>query len=241
MSSDKPRAGDAGELYTAAQLAHREWDAMDASMKRRNRALLGDAGEFYAAARLAQRAWNVSVMSRNAPRTDIEARNAKNRRTIAVQCKTSAGEKRFRLNAACEDPGPAGSNEWFVLIYATSPDKRPDFYVMPRNVVAAYIYIGYRVWRKQTEVDGIQRKATTSRVVEISAAAPYHERWDLLESPEEDVPCWLTDRIFAWEPHIGLPPGHPGIVPSDDGVERPAPPNWLPEAPNATRLRSARA
>jgi len=48
---------------------------MDASMKRRNKALLGDAGEFYAAARLAQREWDVSVMSRNTPRTDMVETN----------------------------------------------------------------------------------------------------------------------------------------------------------------------
>ena len=92
---------------------------MDSAMKCRSKPLLGDAGEFYAAAQRTKHEWDATLMTRNAPRTDIVARSMTGR-TIAVQCKTSGDEKRFRLNAACEDPSPAGPPATIGRVQASS-------------------------------------------------------------------------------------------------------------------------
>lgn len=184
-------------------------------------ARVGAAGTFYAAAQLAQRGWHASVTIGNAPRTDIVAQHAETQRVIAVQCKTSSGRGGFLLNVGCEAPSLPGRDEWFVLVNISSPDKRPDFYVMPRNVVVAYIYVEHRTWLRGTKRDGSARRDNPARKVKLDAAAPYCERWDLLEQAEDNAPHYLPDLVFEWEPDIGLPPGHPGIARPDDGFERP--------------------
>jgi hypothetical protein len=197
----------------------------------------GSAGAFHTSPQLAQRRWDASLTLGNAPRTDILAQHAESQRLIAVQCKTSTGNQDFILKASCETPAPLGRDEWFVFVTLWPPDRRPDFYVMPRNVVAAYLYVGYHSWLTGPKRDGTPRRENDTRNVELLVAEPYRERWDLLEQPADTAPCWLPDWVFEREPHTGLPSGHPGITVPADAVARPDGPPWalsLPPLP-ATR------
>ena len=65
------------------------------------------------------------------------------------------------------------------------------------------------------------------RNVEEEAVGCYRERWDLLEHPADDVPYWLPDWVFEWAARTGLPDGHPGLVPSGDGVMTAEDAAWL--------------
>jgi len=56
----------------------------------------GAAGEFYVVAQLSQRGWDASVLSGNAPRTDILAQHAETGTTISVQSKAANGGGIFR-------------------------------------------------------------------------------------------------------------------------------------------------
>lgn len=196
-------------------------------------ARVGAAGTFYAAAQLAQHGWDAGLTFGNAPRTDIVAQHAETQRTIAVQCKTSSGGRGFLLNRGCEAPSPPGRDEWFVLINVHEPTSRPDFYVMPRNVVAAYTYIGHRAWLTGSKRDGTQRRDSTMRGLDFADAAPYREAWTLLDEPTDRAPHWLPGWVFDWEPRIGLPPAHPGIIRPDSGApgecdaEAPRPPKSM--------------
>jgi len=196
-----------------------------------NTSRVGAAGAFDTAAQLAQRGWDASLTTGNTPRTDILAQHAETQRTIAVQCKTTTGDWDFMLSKGCEATSPSGRDEWFVLVNLLGFDVRPRFFVMPRNVVAAYVYIGHRVWLKGSAANGAPHKDSTMRKVERDIATPYLERWDLMEKPAEEVPYWLPDAVFEWEPQIGLPEGHPGLVRPEDDVERAGPPKWLPPSP----------
>jgi hypothetical protein len=187
----------------------------------KDRARVGAAGTFETAAQLAHRGWDVGLTYGNAPRTDLVAQHETTKRVIAVQCKTSTGDQDFLLSIGCESPSPPGRDEWFALINAFGPDERPTFYLMPRNVVAAYLFITHRVWLRGTKKDGSPRNESTMRNVHRAEADPYRERWDLLEGPTADVPYWLPEAVFDWEPAIGLPAGHPGITKPTDAVERP--------------------
>lgn len=200
---------------------------------RANTSRTGAAGAFYTAAQLAQRGWDASLTLGNAPRTDIVAQNATHQRLIAVQCKTSTGVADFVLSKGCEAPSPRGRDEWFVLVTLRDADVRPDFYIVPRNVAAAYVYIGHRTWLRGAKPDGGKRVDTTMRNLELRVAAPYRERWDLLNHPADAAPHWLPDWVFEWEPHIGLPPGHPGLIKPTDAVPRAGPMGWLPLLPGS--------
>ena len=197
-----------------------------------NTSRAGAAGAYYTAAQLSQRGWDASLTVGNTPRTDIVAQHANHQRLIAVQCKARIGPHDFILSKGCESTSPPGRDEWFVLINLLDPGERPAFYVMPRNVLAAYLYVSHRAWLRGTNRDGTARRDNNARNVQCSVAAPYRERWDLLEQPVDHTPAWLPDSIFRWATRTGLPNGHPGLLVPSDGVERPAGPAWL-AAPTA--------
>lgn len=193
----------------------------------------GAAGAFHTAAQLAQRGWEATLTLGNALRTDILAQHAEHHQLIAVQCKTSSDDTPawFRLTSSSEDPSPPGQNEWFIFVRLKGPTERPIFYVMPRRVVSAYLFLSYRIWLRGTKPDGTPRVGDNQRNVEFAIAAPYLEAWDLLLQPADSVPAWLPSEIFPWVVHLGLPDGHPGIALPNDGVELPPAPKWLAPAP----------
>lgn len=186
---------------------------------------VGAAGTYHVAAQLAQRGWDTSLTIGNTPRTDLLAQHSAHRRLIAVQCKTSSGSQDFVLSAACESPSPPGQDEWFVLTTLRAPDARPEFYVVPRDVIAAYIHIGHRAWLKGVARDGTPHRDSRMRSAERGMLQGYRERWDLLDEPASEAPYLLPAWVFAWEPHVGLPDGHPGIVVPDEASLLP---DWTP-------------
>ena len=201
----------------------------------------GAAGAYYAAALLAQHGWDASLTIGNTPRTDIVAQHHEHQMLIAVQCKATTGNQTFLLNKGCESPSPPRRNEWFILVALRGADTRPDFFIVPRNVAAAYIYVGHQAWLTVPAKSGKPHQPNTMRDVEQRAVKYYKERWDLLEQPADAVPYWLPDWVFDWAPHTGLPPGHSGLVKPSDGVvsaqDAAWAAGWVPPLPASTAAR----
>lgn len=197
----------------------------------------GAAGAFSTAALLAQHGWDASLTVGNTPRTDIVAQHHEQQTLIAVQCKATTGNQTFLLNKGCESPSPPGRNEWYILVALRGASARPEFFIVPRNVAAAYIYVGHQAWLTVPAKNGKPHQPNSMRDIEQRAVKHYKERWDLLEQPVETVPYWLPDWVFDWEPHTGLPPGHPGLVRPADGVmnlhDRAWAAGWTPPPPGA--------
>lgn len=84
---------------------------------------------------------------------------------------------------------------WFIFVRLKAPTERPIFYVMPRKVVSAYLYLSYQIWLRGTKPDGTPRVGDNQRNVEFAIAAPYLEAWDLLLQPADRVPAWLPSEI----------------------------------------------
>ena len=154
-------------------------------------ARVGAAGQFHTAAQLAERGWDASLTIGNTPRTDIIAQHFEHQTLIAVQCKAKTGAY-FRLGKGSEFVSPPGNNEWFVLIALNAPTQRPDFFIVPRNVAAAYIYVAHVVWMNSASKSGEPRKENDERDIEPPAVKYYRERWDLLERPSDEVPYWAS-------------------------------------------------
>jgi hypothetical protein len=203
----------------------------------------GAAGAFYTAALLALHGWDASLTVGNTPRTDIVAQHHDHQTLIAVQCKATTGNKTYLLSSGCESPSPPSRNEWFVLVALRGAAARPDFFIVPRNVAAAYIYVGHQAWLTVPAKNGKPHRPNSMRDVEQEAVKHYKERWDLLDQPVETVPYWLPDWVFDWEAHTGLPVGHPGLVRPTDGVmtdeDRAWAAGWTPPAPGPTRASTS--
>lgn len=176
-----------------------------------DRSRTGTAGTFYVAAQLAQRGWDAAPTLANAPRTDLVAQHGETQQLIAVQCKTS-NSMSFILGKGCESPSAPGRNEWYVLTALGDIAERPSFYVIPRNLVAAYLFIGHRAWLAGTTRTGKPRNDSPMRNINAHEMEPFRERWDLLLESPDAVPHWLPDWAFDWLPTIGLPEGHPGLL-----------------------------
>lgn len=124
-------------------------------MAHASKATTGAAGEYFAAAELSARGWIATISVRGAPDTDVLAQHAETGRLIAVQTKTARpgvtdfqlrGSKKTDVDAEgnripLRDEIPAkDASEWFVFVGLNEPGERPDYFVVPRNVVAVLIY-----------------------------------------------------------------------------------------------------
>jgi hypothetical protein len=182
--------------------------------------MTGVAGEYYVAAELSRRGWLATVTIKNAPGTDVLAQRVDTRWVVAVQTKTSRAGDKFALKGpktideperVADERLSTAENEWYAFVGLKEEGERPDFYVVPRNVVAGMIYLNHRDWlrkpgRLRARNDGSMRYLQSAEVV------GYLDRWDLLDSASSEVP-FLGDPLYMQlAAEIPRPGGHPGIV-----------------------------
>ena len=173
--------------------------------------LTGASGEFYVAAELTRRLWMASVTPQGVERTDVLAQHLETRRVIAVQVKTAGPGNHFRANKKLEEPTRA-DNEWLALVNLRDELERPDLYIVPRNVIAALIWVEHRLWLLEPGRSGRPHKDSDQRNIQPKAVTAYKDRWDLLETSAHAVGYMLPDWFFEGVESVGLPEEHPGVV-----------------------------
>jgi hypothetical protein len=178
---------------------------------RKYTALTGAAGEYYVAAELSRRGWAASITPKGVERNDVLAQHVTTQAVVAIQVKTSAGGPTFRLGGKNERPTSA-ANEWYGLVRLSERDERPTFYLVPRNRIAAYLYVDHRIWLATPGREGKQHKDTSMRAVRSEDIRPYREGWDRLLQPTTDLPHFLSERIYAGLIEHPLPDDHPPFL-----------------------------
>ena len=184
--------------------------------------LIGAAGEYLVAAELSRRGWLATVTIKNAPGTDVLAQDLESKRVVAIQTKTATREGRWILGRQEEAPTTA-PDEWFVLVSLGKQSSDQRFWVMPRNHVAAYIWVGHRLWLRQPGRGGRAHRESAIRNIRTADIAAYEDRWEWLKGPSTDVsysllPEWFRDGVRGAD--VGLRADHPdveklGAVPID--------------------------
>jgi hypothetical protein len=154
--------------------------------------LTGAAGEYYVAAELCRRRWAASITPRNTQRTDIIAQHLEQRITVAVQVKTMAIGSNFTLTIR-DEATSAAQNEWYILVDLR--DQRPVYYVMPRNLVSAYLHLSHRLWLATPGRGGRRRGENTRRAIQPDEVQSYRDRWDALLKPTER--CRTSFRLAS--------------------------------------------
>ena len=171
-------------------------------------ALIGAAGEYFVAAELSRRGWLATVTIKNAPGTDVLAQHAdRPELLVAIQTKTTTGKDSWLLSKKDETPTSA-THEWYVLVAMGALADRPSFYVMPRNHVAAYLWVGHRNWLANSPSPAQSRKDSSMRNVFLSEIQHYRERWDALEEPsgmEFVPPGWWAKAVEVVSEHHDWP------------------------------------
>lgn len=159
-------------------------------------ALTGAAGEYYVAAELSRLGWSASITPKGVQRSDVLAQHVETRTVVAIQVKTARAGTNFRLNKKLELPA-GEENEWIALVALRESAARAEFYIVPRNVVAAFIYVDHRVWLATPGKGGQPHKDNEQRNIDVSDVAAYRDRWDLLLRPTSEAPCALPDRFYS--------------------------------------------
>jgi hypothetical protein len=172
-------------------------------MARTPTGLTGTAGEYHVAAELSRRGWLATVTIKNSPGTDVLAQKLEPpSRLVAIQTKTtSKGNARYLLKDS-EERLSDRLDEWFVFVALREITERPDFYVVPRNVVACRLYSDYQNWIHSPGRGGRQRNPTTTRDLDVVQIVGYRERWDLLDQPTTAAPFprpdWWLEIARQW-------------------------------------------
>src|SRR5262249_13872010 len=86
----------------------------------------------------------------------------------------------------------ARADSWYVLVALRGETVRPDFYVIPRNHVAAQLYVGHRNWLRSPGRGGKPRQDNPMRNIYPSEIQAYKEDWDALLKPTSDRTYALT-------------------------------------------------
>jgi hypothetical protein len=182
--------------------------------------LTGTAGEYFVAAELSLRGWLATVTIKNAPSIDVLAKHAQTGQTATIQVKTTSKQSGRFILSAKDEALAEGSDEWYVFVVLRPLGTRPDFYIVPRQVVSSYLYCVYREWHSRPDRQGRQRKHVTTRDINADHLGEYKENWTLLEQPATIAPFlgpdWWLEFAALWP----RPEGYPGFPAAASAVSR---------------------
>jgi hypothetical protein len=176
--------------------------------------LTGAAGEYLVAAELSRRGWAASITPKGVQRSDVLAQHVETQRVVAIQVKTARNGRNFRLPEKLEVPTTA-DNEWIILVALRHDEGDPvEYYVVPRNLISALIYVDHRRWLATPGRKGQPHNDNPQRNADAGQFTAYRDAWHLLEGSCHDVsydqlPDWFAPGVAQF----GLPPDHPGVVP----------------------------
>ncbi|MBA2725516.1 MAG: hypothetical protein H0U53_05965 [Actinobacteria bacterium] len=179
----------------------------------RDNKLTKSIGEHFVCSVLAQVGWAASLTRDGIARTDVLAIHSETGAMIQVQVKTSSTWNRPSWHLG-EIELAKQPNEWFVLVVlGRTETERPRCFVVPRDHLAAAVWMGHNWWLHEPGIPKGQRNASMDRArLGADMFAGYEERWELLEG--KSVPVLLETKWHKRmkEKPIGLPPRHPWLT-----------------------------
>jgi hypothetical protein len=123
------------------------------------------------------------------------------------------GSKKTDVDAAGNriplgDEVPAkGDNEWFVFVGLKESGERPDYFVVPRNVVAGLIYAVHVHGTRMPKRGGGERAGAAHRRLRRGELEPYRDQFQLLLDSSRQAPLHVPDHFLEAVAAVGGPPG----------------------------------
>jgi hypothetical protein len=135
--------------------------------------LIGAAGEYYVAAELSRAGWLATVTVKNSPGLDVLAvEPPPGDKSVAIQVKTTT-----KGHWVVPTPRPDGQrrpDEFFVLVRIRSGQERPDFYVVPAELMDRVVR-----WHR-SEFETRHGRSRSMNTVNHRRIAQFREAWTLL-------------------------------------------------------------
>lgn len=140
---------------------------------------VGVAGEYLAAGELSLRGFVTSITLRNSRGIDIIASNKDGTKSVSIQVKTNSdGKNKWILTEKSEEF--YSENHFYIFVAIKGLNKRPDYRIVPSEVVAKQIYVGHRNWLKGIKSNGKPRKDSNIRNF-VDEGDKYLEAWHLID------------------------------------------------------------
>lgn len=140
--------------------------------------LSGVSGEYFVAGELSRLGYIASITLRNTKGIDILASDVSATRQVGIQVKTNQGSKpEWVLSEKAEDF--YADSLFYVFVNLKHQQERPDFYIVPSKVVAAYVKTTHQEWLKSPGKRGQAHKDNPVRKFR-DEKEQYRDRWDLL-------------------------------------------------------------
>ena len=140
--------------------------------------LVGVAGEYFVAAELSIRGYLASITLRNSRGIDIIASSSDATRSVSIQVKTSSGNvPKWMLTEKSESF--RADNHFYVFVLLREVGSRPDFHIVPSQLVAEYVATSHGQWLAGKKAGGSSRKDSTMRNFR-DTDLQYKEAWELL-------------------------------------------------------------
>ncbi|WP_041258243.1 hypothetical protein [Fibrella aestuarina] len=141
--------------------------------------LTGIAGEYFVAAELSRRGWMASITLRNNDSIDIHASSLVNERLLSIQVKTTQVKaRRWPLNVKAEQR--YSDNHFYVFVHLKELVQRPDYFIVPSEVVARTVRETHQLWLDTLGRKGQAHNDSAMRVF-TDMDGIFLERWDLLD------------------------------------------------------------
>ena len=151
------------------------------------RSLVGIAGAHFVAAELSQQGYIATVTSRNTEGIDVLASSSDGSKTVSIQVKTSGPEQRKNFSRSWIlqkiHENILSDNLFYIFVDLRLGNEKPDFYIVPSEVVAKYIRESHANWLKTRSKSGEKHKDNPMRLFEInddSIASNYLNKWENL-------------------------------------------------------------
>jgi hypothetical protein len=124
--------------------------------------LTGVAGEYFVAAELSRRGYVASLTLRNTRGIDILVSNTDATKSVGLQVKTNSGGKpQWLLSQKAESD--VAENLFYVFVNLNGTGA-PEYYIVPRAVVAKYVRESHQAWLAQPGLGGKAHRDNAMRV-----------------------------------------------------------------------------
>jgi len=140
--------------------------------------LCGVAGEYFVAAELSRRGYIASITLRNTRGVDILASNEIASRQVGIQVKSNQGNSRDWILSPKAEIYFA-PNLFYAFVNLKMAQERPDFFIVPSQIVADHVRVGHARWLKELGKRGQPHKDSTVRKFQDQDGI-YLEAWALL-------------------------------------------------------------
>lgn len=140
--------------------------------------LTGIAGEYFVAAELSRRGFMASITLRNNDSIDIHASRLTDNKIFAIQVKTTQVKgRKWPLNVKAEKK--FSSNHFYIFVNLNSLWERPEYFIVPSEVVAQMACESHQLWLDTPGKQGQPHNDSSMRIF-VDKAGDYLEKWELL-------------------------------------------------------------